>query len=426
MRPILREEIIDIILIAPDRIIYYDFDEKRGNIILKNLEVLKTPIYENGFFLKNNFEKALEEIINKYKIKELGISLHFPNIFFQKVVISRTPDPLNAIKNYLQNYLPINLEKYRIIFKEDIYKISGNFANYNIFLFSKELGEEILDFLFKNDITLYFVSPSFEAILNNFLYEALISFTENYLIFFIDEKLAHIFYLENLKPEKIFFEEVSSETNFDIFIERFINYFLSQEKKFEVLIFSYPEVQIKNYNFVKIDPYEFIGRGNIILLKKIFQDQSFLDFLSLKPRAVYFLNKIKKSLNITTIFIFVVTLISLFSLTYFYFYFSNQEKTLKEEIQKIPKKTNVSEIKSSLDYLLQLKEKTKEKEKEKKLDILILLLSKGYELENYDFQRREMVFKVSKEKIEDFKKDIQGLNVKEEENDKFFKVTLTF
>jgi hypothetical protein len=426
MKPFLKEEIIDIILISPDRVIYYDFDEKENSVILKNLEVFKTPIYENGVFLKNNLEKALDEIIKKYKIKELGISLHFPNIFFQKVTIPRTPDALNAIKNYLQNYLPLNLEKYKIIYKEDVYKLSGNFANYNVFLFPKELEEEILDFFFKEDVTLYFVSPSFEAILSNLLYEALISFTENYLIFFIDEKIAHIFYLENLKPEKIFFEEVSQETNFDLFIERFINYFTSQDKKFETLIFAFPEIQIKNYNFVKINPYEFIGKGNIVLLKKIFQDQPFLDFLSLKPKTVYFLNKIKRSFNLSTIFIFSVTLISLLTLVYFYFDFSNKEKALKEEIQKMQRRGNISEIKSSLDYLTELKGKIEEKEKEKKLDVLISLINRGYEVESYDFQRREMVFKVSKDKIEDFKKEVQGLNIREETAENYYRVILTF
>ncbi len=426
MKPFLKEEIIDIILISPDRVIYYDFDEKENSFILKNLEVLKTPIYENGLFFKNNLEKALDEIIKKYKIKELGVSLHFPNIFFQKITISRTPDPLNAIKNYLQNYLPLNLEKYKIIYKEDVYKLSGNFANYNVFLFPKELEEELLDFFFKEDVTLYFVSPSFEAILSNLIYEALISFTENYLIFFIDEKIAQVFYLENLKPEKIFFEEVGPETNFDLFIERFINYFTSQEKKFETLIFAFPEIQIKNYNFIKINPYEFIGKGNIVLLKKIFQDQPFLDFLSLKPQTVYFFNKIKKSFNLSTFFILIVTLISLFSLIYFYFDFSNKEQTLKEEIQKISKIENFSEIKNSLDYLNQLKERIETKEKEKKLEVLISLINKDYELESYDFQRREIVFKVSKEKIEDFRKEVQDLNVKEEEHQDYYRITLTF
>ena len=426
MKPFFKEEIIDIILISPDRIIYYDFNEKENNLILKNSEILRTTVYENGVFFKNNLEKALDEIIKKYKIKELGISLHFPNIFFQKLTISRTPDPLSAIKNYLQNYLPLNLEKYKIVYKEDVYKLSGNFANYNVFLFPKELEEEILDFFFKKDITLYFVSPSFEAILSNIFYEALISFTENYLIFFIDEKIVHIFYLENLKPEKIFFEEVSQETNFDLFIERFINYFTSQEKKFETLIFAFPEIQIKNYNFTKINPYEFIGKGNIVLLKKIFQDQPFLDFLSFKPQTVYFLNKIKKSFNLSTIFIFTVTLISLLALSYFYFDFSNKEKALREEIQKIPKIGNFSEIKNSLDYLTQLKERIETKEKEKRLDILFSLINKGYEVESYDFQRREMVFKVDKEKIEDFKKEVQGLNVREEEHENYFRFILTF
>jgi hypothetical protein len=57
---------------------------------------------------------------------------------------------------------------------------------------------------------------------------------------------------------------------------------------------------------------------------------------------------------------------------------------------------------------------------------LISLINKGYEVESYDFQRREMIFKVSKDKIEDFKKEVQGLNIREETAENYYRIILTF
>jgi hypothetical protein len=37
-----------------------------------------------------------------------------------------------------------------------------------------------------------------------------------------------------------------------------------------------------------------------------------------------------------------------------------------------------------------------------------------------------MVFKVSKDKIEDFKKEVQGLNIREETAENYYRVILTF
>lgn len=421
---IFKEEIIDILLISSDRLIYYDLEEKDNEIKLKRLEILKGEIYSNGVFFKENFEKALKELLTKYKLNELGVILHLPNIFFQRITIPRTTDPASAIKNYLQVNLPLPLERYKFIFKEDIYKLSGNLANFDIFFFPREIEEAILEVIFKENLTIYFIAPSVEAILSNLIYEAKITFSENYLVFFIDEKLTHILYLENLKLESLFLEEISENTNFEIFFQRYIGYFQSLNKKFEILIFSFKETALSNLQTILINPYEFIAKGGVVLLRKIFQDQPFLDFLNLKPKNVYFFTKIRRPILVASIFLIVVSLIAILVFGFYYSKLSQTEKEIKENLAKHPLRGNLKEIQNSLDYLLEIVQKIENKKNENYLKVLFL--SEKYSLESYDFDRREAIFKVPKEKLEDFRKELLNLNYRQEEDKDYYRVIVNY
>lgn len=421
---IFKEEIIDILLISSDRLIYYDLEEKDNEIRLKKLEIFKSEIYSNGVFFKENFEKALKELLTKYKLNELGIILHLPNIFFQRITLPRTTDPASAIKNYLQVNLPLPLERYKFIFKEDIYKLTGNLANFDIFFFPIEIEEAILDVLFKENLTIFFIAPSVEAILSNLIYEAKITFSENYLIFFIDEKLTHILYLENLKLERLFLEEISDNTNFEVFFQRYINYFQSLNKKFETLIFSFKEINLLNLQIILINPYEFIAKGGVVLLRKIFQDQPFLDFLNLKPKNVYFLTKIRRPILIASVFLIITSLITTLIFGFYYSKLSQTEKEIKENLTKNSLKVNLKEIQTSLDYLFELAQKIENKKKENYLRVLFL--SEKYFLESYDFNRREAIFKIPKDKMEEFQKELQSLNYRQEEEKDHYRVIVNY
>ncbi len=416
---IFQEKSFSVLVLTPQRIIFSSLRNEKNKYVIEKSEEIITPIFVRDTILRENLEKSLKILIERYKFKEVGFIINLPGIFFQRITIPRTGNPLSSITNYLQATLPFPLEKYEFIYLEDIYHLSGNLANYNLFFFPKEIKEEILDILQSLDLTSFFIVPAFEIILENLIYKALISVNESFLVFYFDESIANIFFIENLRIDKLFIEEIDKEkTNFELFIERFKNYFESQGKKFNILILSDFDLKISNYKYLKIKSIEFINEGSLLLLKKIFQDQPFFDFLSLKPSRIYFLIKIRKTLSLASIFLISLLLIYLGGFVYLDFRLNSKKVELKKEISQIS--SGGSELfEENLKYFIELANKISQR-KEKRDEFL--KLTKFYNLEYLNEDTREAIFILNKDEVEKFKTEISkiglDININEEIVDK--------
>ena len=417
LKSILKEEALDIILITPSGVFYYDLEIENKSLKIKKTNKIVAEIFKDEKIIKENLEEAIKTLKEKEKIEELGIILHLPSVFFQQVVLPRTGNPESAIRNYFQVNLPLPLEKYHLIFKENIYHLSGNLSNFDVFLFPKEIIEDVFEVINKFEITIYFIAPALESVLNNLIYQTIVGFNENYLVIFIDQEIIQVLFLENLKLEKYFVEKINPQTtNFNILIKRFINYFETQNKKFNILIFSEIDLNLENLKIIKTNVYDFIVQGGLILLKKIFNDQKFLDLFEMKPKSIYFLSRFQRTIIVATVFILSLIFISTSVFLGFYLKLNKELSLLKKETAKIQQASSQN-LEENFNYLLNINKILNEKSLI--LDRLNEVFQKN--LVYYDLEKKEAQFILNKEDFEKIKENLpklgSNLKIKEENID---------
>lgn len=399
--PSLKERIFDILLIECSGINYIQFEIKETKIEVLKDKKIQISIFNQNVLNLNNLEVALNQIISQEQVQELGIILHIPNILFQKINLVKSPNIEEAIYNYLKTTFPLPLDQYRFFFKEDPFQKTGNISAFNIYFINKELVTRLLMAVEQYNLIPLFITFSAEAFYHYLLKKTLIEFYSEYLIFFIDQHLISILWIDNLRVGKVIFEEIFPETNIGLTILRFYNFFKTNfSAQTKILFFSQKDfpipTEIKEQKFIfNINPRDVFLESGQILFEKVFADEKFIDFLPIKPRSAYFIRRLPKIFNLLSIFL--GSLILIFAPFYFYVYFQfkKQEKELSSQIIRVKSTDYENKVRNFLKLTQDLDFKSWERFQ------LLNQIQKISSLETIIFDKEKVIFsmKIKKEDL---------------------------
>lgn len=353
----LKEKNLDLLLISRTSISYFKL--KSGKIFKS--EVIKVNLYEKGIFQKDILESIVISLIKKYKLSVLGIIIHLPSIFYQRVTINKSSDPYQAIYNYLKVSLPLSLEKYNFFYKEDRYGISSTSSNYNVVFINKEIVENLLKIVEKHNLIPLFISPSLEVVYEYMLAKSIINFNGEYIVFFVDNDILLVLLIKQLRIEKVLLEEIDIESsNLDLIINRFYS-FLKMNASNDVKVVFSAEKDLSNlFNNISSQtisiakPFEILISGSNFLFEKVFSDQEFIDFLPIKSYSAYFLTRLPSIIFFLTFYLFSVFVVISTVFLIFNFFFNKEIATLsKNQLNQIVP----LEIENKINSLLKLEDK---------------------------------------------------------------------
>ena len=341
-----REKYLDLLIIDTNNLSYFKiFKEKTKTKVLKS-EKIEINIFSRGIFYFSNLEVALQSILKKYKLTELGVVLNLPNIIFQKINLAREIGAKEAIVNYLKTFLPLPIEKYYFFYKEDKYRGSPTLATFNVFLISKEIIESILNIIEKNNLIPIFISPSIEISFQYFINKNILNFDEDYLIFLLEENTLLVFLISNFRLEKVILEEYNSEKiSLDLLISRVYDFLKPLIKTTTKIIFfmkerDFPEITQEKI-FYPTPPIDVFIEGGYYTFLNVLREKQIIDFSPLKNYTAYFLNRLPSIIIFLSVYILILTLG--ISISYFAFQnkFKKEIKTLSSEIKNISSNENI-------------------------------------------------------------------------------------
>lgn len=335
----LKEKIYDLILLENKSISYFQF-KKNKKIKEEKVEI---ELFKNGIFQKDSVESILLTFIKKYKFNVLGIIFHLPNILYQKIVLPKSSDPLNAITNYLKVSSPLSLDKYSFFFKENKQHADLKTSVFEVIFVPKEIIESLLKITEKHNLVPLFITPSIEAIYQYLVAKSLIYFGEEYVFFIINEHTLTVILVKNFRIEKVIIDEINRE-NIDLLslIGKFYNFLkvnLSSETK--IIFFNIKEVtqslSIINHQqiFLKINPQDVFLEGSKIIFERVFNDRDVIDFSPVKPRSAYFLNKLPSTIIFLAVYLLLIFVIISSIFLVFNFKFNREIEHLNSQLMKI-------------------------------------------------------------------------------------------
>ncbi len=359
----LKQKYFDFMLIQNQSLDYLRIAKEKGDIKIVKSAKVEIDLYQEGILKLNNLEPALASIIQKYKIKEVGIILNLPSILFQKVNIMKVADINKAIFNYLKTTFPLPIEDYAWYYKEEGFRPIGTSTTFSIFLVDNNLINRILAITEKYNLIPLFITPISELIYQYLINKVLIEFKEEYLIFVLVESNIVTLMIKNFAIEKMIIEDYNlQKIHFSSVILSIYNFLKRELKETTKILFflgdqtaELQEIK-KPTTFVKIDPQRIITEGCYLALNNIFESKPIVDFLPFKNYYAYFINRLP---NIT-IFLSVYTLFLAFIFSGIFlglYYKLDQEKAdLNQQIQKL---TYLSPNEENLNKLFKISESLK-------------------------------------------------------------------
>lgn len=334
----LKEKIYDLILLESKSISYFQF---RKNKKTKE-EKIEIELFKNGIFQKDSVESVLLTFIKKYKFNILGIIFHLPNILYQKIVLPRSSDPLNAITNYLKVSSPLSLDKYSFFFKENRQHSDAKTSAFEIIFVPKEIIDSLLKMTEKHNLVPLFITPSIEAVYQYLVGNSFIYFGEEYVFFIIDEYTLTVMLIKNFRIEKVIIDEINIENiGLSSLIGKFYSFLkvnLIPESKiifFNIKEISQPLNIISHQQiFFKVKPKDIILEGSKIIFERAFNDRDIIDFSPVKPRNAYFLNKLPSIIIFLAVYLFLIFFIISGVFLVFNFKFNGEIKNLNSQLAK--------------------------------------------------------------------------------------------
>ena len=404
-----KEKYLDLLIINNKSLDYFKITQEKGKIKVLKSERIEINIYSQGVFNFPNTESALQAILKKHKLNELGIILNLPNIIFQKINLPRGTLIKEAILNYLKTNLPLAIEKYALFYKEDKYHGLPTIAMVNVFLISKEIIDSLLSIVEKYNLIPLFISPSIEIFYHYLLNKTLLDFNEEYLIFLLEENTLISLFIKNLKLEKVILEEYDPEkTNLDLIIYRVYNFLKPEIKKTTKIIFfieekkDFPEITEQKM-FFPLKTINIVLEGSYFTFLSVLKDKKIIDFSPLKNYMAYFLNRFPSIITFLSAYLFILSL--LISTIYFIFQnnFQKEIKNLSTQAKNISLDQN---LQSQLETFNKIIEKLNLETFSKFSSIEKLINFNN--LENFNFYSQELNFslKVPKQNIEKIKFEI--------------------
>jgi hypothetical protein len=343
---IFKEKYLDLLIINNTNISYFKITQEKTKIKVLKSEMVETKIFSQGVFYFTNLEPALQVILKKHQLTELGIILNLPNIVFQRINLTTATTVKEALLNYLKTNFPFPIEKYSLFYKQERYKALPTLSTFNVFLISKEIIDSLLSVVQKYGLIPIFISPSIEIFFQYLLNKTFLDFNEEYLIFLLEENTLLAFLIRNLRLEKVILKEYDPEKiNLDLIISRIYNFLKPELQPTTKIIFfmekrDFPEITQQKMFFSSPTINVFL-EGGYFAFMNILAEKQIIDFSPLKNYTAYFLNR----LPAIVIFLSAYLLILLFLISISFFVFQNifkkENKNLASEIKTISPKEDV-------------------------------------------------------------------------------------
>jgi hypothetical protein len=343
---IFKEKYLDLLIINNTSISYFKITQEKTKIKVLKSEKVEAKIFSQGVFYFTNLEPALQVILKKHKLTELGIILNLPNIIFQRINLTGTTGVKEALLNYLKTNFPLPIEKYSLFYKQEKYKTLPTLSSFNVFLVSKEIIDSLLAVIEKYNLIPIFISPSVEIFFQYLLSKTILSFNEEYLIFLLEENTLLVFLIRNLRLEKVILEEYDPEKiNLDLLISRIYNFFKPELQSTTKIIFfmekrDFLEITQQKIFFPSPTINVFL-EGSYFAFMNVFAEKQIIDFSPLKNYTAYFLNRLPS----IVVFLSTYLLILLFLISISFFVFQNifkkESKKLASEIKTIAPNENI-------------------------------------------------------------------------------------
>lgn len=405
-----QEKYFDLILIQNKKIDYFRIYKEKSNVQVLKRWKIETEIYKDGILKLNNLNSALDSLIKKFQIKEVGIILDLPNIIFQPISLTKTLRIKETLINYLKTNLPLPIENYALYYKEIGFKPIDSLGRFSIFLIEKSLIENILQITEKNNLLPLFITIELEVLFQYLINRSLIEFNEEYLIFFFTENNILTFLIQNFTIEKLIIEDYDSQKiNINSLISKIYN-FLKKDLGLKTKILFFPnkeKVDVIEFNhnvtFFDIDYQNIILDGAYLIFNHVLNNKDIINFIPFKNYLAYFFNRLPNIVIFLASYLILLTILS--SALFFGSYYKFNKEKAKIVLEK--QKTNVySSDEENLNYLLKIREVLNPETLTKISKFKDII--KISEFQEINYQNGNLVFylKTNKEKLNELKFNI--------------------
>jgi hypothetical protein len=341
-----KEKYLDLLIINNQSVSYFKITQEKMKIKVLKSERVEAKIFTQGVFYSANLESALQIILKKHKLTELGIILNLPNIIFQRITLAGATGAKEALLNYLKTKFPLPIEKYSLFYKQERYKTLPTVSTFNVFLISKEIIDFLLSVIEKYGLIPIFISPSIEIFFQYLLNKTILDFNEEYLIFLLEENTLLIFLIRNLRLERVILEEYNPEKiDFDLLISRIYDFLKPELKPTTKIIFfmekkDFPEI-VQQKMFFPSPTINVFLEGGYFAFNNVLAEKQIIDFSPLKNYTAYFLNRLPSIIIFLSVYL--LALLFLISISFFVFQniFKKESKRLASEIKTISPKEDV-------------------------------------------------------------------------------------
>jgi hypothetical protein len=343
---IFKEKYLDLLIINNTSISYFKITQEKTKIKVLKSERVEAKIFSQGVFYFTNLEPALQVILKKHKLTELGIILNLPNIIFQRINLAGTTGVKEALFNYLKTNFPLPIEKYSLFYKQQKYKALPTLSTFNVFLISKEVIDSLLAVIEKYGLIPIFISPSVEIFFQYLLNKTLLDFNEEYLIFLLEENTLLAFLISNLRLERVILEEYNPEKiDLDLLISRIYDFLKSELKPTTKIIFfmekkDFPEI-VQQKIFFPAPTINVFLEGGYFAFNNVLAEKQIIDFSPLKNYTAYFLNRVPSIVVFLSIYLFILSFLISISFFVFQNIFTKESKKLASQIPSLSFKENL-------------------------------------------------------------------------------------
>jgi hypothetical protein len=343
---IFKEKYLDLLIINNTSISYFKITQEKTKIKVLKSEKVEAKIFSQGVFYFTNLEPALQVILKKHKLTELGIILNLPNIIFQKINLAGTTGVKEALFNYLKTNFPLPIEKYSLFYKQEKYKALPTLSTFNVFLISKEVIDSLLAVIEKYDLIPIFISPSVEIFFQYLLNKALLDFNEEYLIFLLEENTLLAFLISNLRLERVILEEYNpGKIDLDLLISRIYDFLKSELKPTTKIIFfmekkDFSEI-VQQKIFFPAPTINVFLEGGYFAFNNVLAEKQIIDFSPLKNYTAYFLNRVPSIVVFLSIYLFILSFLISISFFVFQNIFTKESRKLASQIPSLSFKENL-------------------------------------------------------------------------------------
>jgi len=343
---IFKEKYLDLLIINNTSISYFKITQEKTKIKVLKSERVEAKIFSQGVFYFTNLEPALQVILKKHKLTELGIILNLPNIIFQRINLVGTTGVKEALLNYLKTNFPLPIEKYSLFYKREKYKSLPTLSTFNVFLISREIIDSLLAVIEKYGLIPIFISPSVEIFFQYLLNKALLDFNEEYLIFLLEENTLLALLISNLRLERVILEEYNPEKiGLDLLISRIYDFLKSELKPTTKIIFfmekkDFPEI-VQQKIFFPAPTINVFLEGGYFAFNNVLAEKQIIDFSPLKNYTAYFLNRVPSIVVFLSIYLFILSFLISISFFVFQNIFTKESRKLASQIPSLSFKENL-------------------------------------------------------------------------------------